>query len=97
MKTTPLETISQELRALGLQLQHGGGEYRVNFRNASAATEYRTDDLFEALEQGRMMAANPHILPDPPLGPTGPRSRRKAFMYSHNKRIAARRGKRRTE
>jgi len=97
MNTTPYQKAFHELRKLGLVLQQAPGEYRVNFRNASTATEYRTDDLSEALEQGRVMALDPPPRPDPPLGPTGPRSPRKAVMYSHNKRDAARRKKRRAQ
>ena len=97
MKTTLLETISEELRSLGLELQQGAGEYRINYRYGTAATEYQTDDLFEALERGRVMASNPPPRPDPPLGPTGPKSPWKACMYAHNKRDAAKRWKRAEE
>ncbi len=95
MNTTPYQKAFDELRKLGLVLQQAPGHYRVNFRNGTIATEYQTEDLQDALQQGRVMAAQPPPLPDPPLGPTGPRSRRKAFMYAHNRRDAARRSRKR--
>src|SRR6185437_2784366 len=95
MNTTPYQKAFDELRALGLILQQAPGHYRVNFRNGSAATEYQTDDLLDALEQGRVMASNPSQPPEPPPGPTRARSRRRAFMLAHNNRVEARRRKRR--
>lgn len=97
MNTTLLEKISEELRALGLQLQQAPGHYRVNFRHGTTATEYQTEDLWDALEQGRAMAQNPPPPPEPPPGPTKARSRRRAFMLSHNNRVEARRRKRRAK
>lgn len=92
--TTSYEKACHELRALGLVLQQAPGHYRVNFRNGTRATEYQTEDLGDALRQGRVMASDRPELPEPPLGPTGSRFRRRAFMIAHNNRIAARRRKR---
>jgi hypothetical protein len=97
MNSTPFQIACDELKALGLVLQQAPGHYRVNFRNGTEATEYLTDDLQAAIERGREMAAQPAPAQAPPLGPTGPRSSRRAFMYRHNKRIAARRSRKRDE
>jgi hypothetical protein len=91
MNTTPFQAAFDELKALGLILQQEPGQYRVNFHNGSARTEYRTDDLHAAVTQGRKMAAHPPPPAEPPLGPTGPRSTRRGFMYRHNRKLAARR------
>lgn len=91
MNTTPYQKAFEELRALGLVLQQAPGHYRVNFRNGAPATEYVTDDIEDALARGRLMALLPPPAVLPPLGPTGPRLSRRAFMYRHNRKIAARR------
>jgi hypothetical protein len=95
--TTPFQKALDELRRLGLVLQQAPGHYRVNFRDGTSATEYHTEDLEDALQEGRRMAADPPPRPEPPLGPTAARSRRRAFMFAHNNRIAAIRRKRRVE
>jgi hypothetical protein len=77
--------------ALGLVLKQTPGEYRVNYHSGTPATEYRTDDLQDALQHGREMAAQAPAAEPPPLGPTGPRGLRRHLMYRHNKKIAARR------
>ena len=97
MNTTPFQIACEKLRALGLELQQVPGLYLVNFRNGSATTEYQTDDLLDALEQGRVMASNPPPSPEPPPGPTRARSRRRAFMLAHNNRVEDRRRKRRAK
>jgi len=95
MNTTRFQIACEKLKALGLELQQAPGHYLVNFRNGTTATEYQTEDLEDALQRGCEMAAQTPPAREPPLGPTGPRSKRRAFMYSHNKRVAARRsGKR---
>jgi hypothetical protein len=90
---TVFQTVSDELRALGLVIQRRPGEYRVNFPHGTAATEYMTDDLQDALNRGREMAEHPPPLPDAPLGPVGRRTRR-GDMYKHNRKVAARRRRR---
>lgn len=97
MNTTPFDIAFNELRKLGLVLQQAPGHYRVNYRHGTTATEYQTEDLFDALEQGRAMALNPPPRPEPPPGPTKARSRRRAFMLAHNNRFEARRRKRRAK
>lgn len=91
MDSTPFQAAFDELKALGLVLCEEPGQYRVNFRNGTARTEYRTDDLQAAVAQGRKMATQPPPPTEPPLGPTGPRSTRRGFMYQHNRKLAARR------
>jgi hypothetical protein len=93
MNTTPFQKACDELKAIGLILQQAPGQYRVNYRKGSDATEYTTDDLQAAVIRGREMAAQPPAPREPPLGPTGPRSRRRAFMYRHNIKLAARRAR----
>ncbi len=97
MNTTPYQKAFDELRKLGLILQQAPGHYRVNFRNGTTATEYQTEDLFDALQTGRVMALNPPPPAEPPPGPTRARSRRRAFMLAHNNRVEARRKKRRAQ
>ena len=94
MNSTPFQIACEELKALGLVLKEAPGQYRVNYRNGTAATEYTTDDLQAAVTRGRDMAAQPPKPSERPLGPTGPRSTRRAFMYRHNRKIAARRSRR---
>jgi hypothetical protein len=93
MNSTPFQTAFDELKALGLTLVQEPGQYRVNFRNGKAATEYATDDLQDAITQGREMAEQGPPPTELPLGPTGPRSTRRGFMYRHNRKLAARRGR----
>jgi hypothetical protein len=97
MNSTPFQTAFDELKALGLVLRQEPGQYRVNFRNGTARTEYMTDDLRDAVTQGREMAAHPPPPSDPPLGPTGPRSSRRGLMYRHNRKDAARRRRKQSE
>ena len=67
------------------------GEYRVNFHDGTAKTEYKTDDLADALQHGREMAKTPPPAALPPLGPTGRRTTRRGVMLKHNRKIAAKR------
>ncbi len=96
MNTTPFQIACEKLKALGLVLQQAPGHYRLNFRNGTTDTEYQTEDLDDALQRAREMAAQTPPAREPPIGPTGPRSKRRAFMYSHNKRVAARRTRKRS-
>ncbi len=80
----------EELRRLGLTVAIVPGEYRVNFIGGVETTAYYTDDFDDALATGRAMAkAALNVLP--PLGPTGRKSSRRAKMYRHNAKVAARR------
>jgi hypothetical protein len=79
-----------ELRLLGITLSIVAGEYSVNYEHGSGATAYFTGDLQDAIAAGRRMAAA--IRTEPlPIGPTGRRGSRRAMMYRHNRKIAARR------
>jgi hypothetical protein len=90
--STSFQEAADRLRALGVTLGIAPGEFIVNFRNGAPVTEYRTDDLADALEHGFQMGeakAEP-----PPLGPMGKgQISKRARMYRHNRGIAARRRK----
>jgi len=45
------------LAAEGMSLRHNDGEYRVNFRNGTEDSAYYTNDLQDAVDTGRSMAA----------------------------------------
>jgi hypothetical protein len=78
------------LRALGVRLTLYLGDYCVNFENGATGTAFYTSDLKEALRVGYIMAA--HVQKKlAPIGPTGRRGSRRAMMYRHNKKLAARR------
>jgi hypothetical protein len=55
---TLFETARAELRASGVDLAMRPGLWGVNYRGASDATAYVTDDLADAIEHGRVMAAS---------------------------------------
>jgi hypothetical protein len=86
-----------ELAAQGVQLSARPGRVCGECpRRHTPATAYITDDLEDAIEHGRAWAqAEAPAIREPPLGPTGPRSQRRAMMYRHNKKLAARRAARR--
>jgi hypothetical protein len=97
------ELAAAELRRTGIILQQRPGEYCVNVKSGSAATAYVTDDLADAIEHGRALAAalpSPEI-PDPPES-TRPKRRRRQplrmtpkairrrMIRAHNHRLRAR-------
>jgi hypothetical protein len=93
------EFISAELRTLGITLLRLPGEYRVNYRNGGDGTARFADDLDEALEIGRAMAAEKAA--DPNTATKAPRrrwrrkkmtpkARRRRFILGHNRRLRAR-------
>jgi hypothetical protein len=90
---SPYQIAHAELNTLGLVLKQTPGEYRINYRGGTPATEYTTDDLQDALQHGREMAAHAPPPAPSPLGPTGPRGTRRYLMYRHNKKVAAQRRK----
>jgi hypothetical protein len=51
------ELVARELRGLGLTLRRLPGEYCVNFRNGGDATAAMAEELKDALQLGRNMAA----------------------------------------
>lgn len=61
MRTKPsFNTVRSELRRLGVMLSRtgwGAGEVRVHFPGADASEGYFTEDLADALDKGRAMAA----------------------------------------
>ena len=92
------EIVAAELRALGITLQRLPGEYRVNFRNGGNATARMADDLDQALELGRVMAADKAA--DQATTEKRPRrrwrrkrmtpkARRRRFILGHNRRLRA--------
>ena len=107
---TSFDMVCAELRARGLTLQRLPGEYRVNFRNGGDRTARFADDLDQALESGRAMAAEKAA--EQPTTKKPPRrrwrrkrmtptARRRRFILGHNRRLRARtlrkrRGKRQT-
>jgi hypothetical protein len=84
-------SVVADLAAKGVRLRAVAGEYSVNFTGGGPLTDYRSDDLADAIEHGRAMARS--VRPaEPPLGPIGRRSRR-GLMIRHNRKIAARRAR----
>jgi hypothetical protein len=92
------ELVATELRSLGLTIRRLPGEYLVNFRNGSDATAHMVDDLDQALEVGRAMAADRAA--DQATTKSRPRcqwrrkkmtprARRKRFILGHNRRLRA--------
>lgn len=49
--------IMDELRTRGVLITNRGGEWCVNFRGGAEAAGYFTDDLQDAFEHGRLLAA----------------------------------------
>jgi hypothetical protein len=97
MNHTPFHIVCEELKMMGVVLRKGQGEYRVNSRDGATATEYVTDDLTDAVDRGREMAAQVRNRSEPPLGPTGPNRSRRSLMCQHNRKLAARRSRRQTK
>ena len=80
------ELVADELRALGITVRSLPGEYCVNFRDGSEATVQIVEDLDQALEVGRAMAA---ARPAPPA--RFPRRRRRRATKSRRGRKVRRR------
>lgn len=51
------DDVKAELQGLGLTFRHRDGEFRVNYRGGTESTAYYTDDLEDARDTGRAMAA----------------------------------------
>ena len=94
------ESVAAELRALGLTITTRPGEYCVNFRDGREGTGYFTDELQDALEHGRAMAAeNPSTSPEPEKSslirrkwrrPMSAKTQRRRMIRAHNRRAWAR-------
>jgi len=95
----PYETVAAELRKLGLIIHRLPGEYVVNFHDGVEKTARFAEDLNEALELGRAMAA------EAAAGRTmteksprrrwrrkrmTPKVRRRRFILRHNRRVRRR-------
>lgn len=65
MNDSLFQIACDKLTEPGLVLKQAPGEYRVNFHDGTPAAEYTTDDLQDAVQHGREMAAHP--LPAPLL------------------------------
>ena len=98
------ELAAAELRTLGLSLRRLPGEYCVNFRNGGDSTARMADDLDQALELGRAMAADKAA--DRATTEKRPRrrwrrkkmtpkARRRRFILGHNRRLRARAARKR--
>lgn len=90
---SPFELAAAELRALGIVLTRLPGEYRVNYRNGGDGTARLAEDLEQAVELGRALAAD---APAPaarrgrrPLRMT-PKAVRRRKIKAHNYRLRAR-------
>jgi hypothetical protein len=67
--------IIDELRARGVLITNRGGEWCVNVKGGTEATGYFTDDLQDAFEHGRAIAAERPTVPSASAKP--PEVRRK--------------------
>jgi hypothetical protein len=60
---SPFQLARDELRAIGIDLTMHPGTYAVNFAHGSTeATAYFSDDLADAIEHGRAMAASRPVI-----------------------------------
>jgi hypothetical protein len=93
------ELVTAELRTLGITLRRLPGEYCVNFRNGSETTSRMAEDLDEALELGRAMAADKAATQPTKKTPLRRRwhrkrmtakAQRRRFIRRHNRRVRAR-------
>ena len=94
---TPFERAKAELRQLGIELISQPGVYRFRYVGQDAAAPFfpeEADDLTQAIEVGRELAKRPRPMQLPPLGPMGRGKSRRGEMIRHNRKIAARRRKR---
>jgi hypothetical protein len=99
--------IIDELRARGVLITNRGGEWCVNVKGGTEATGYFTDDLQEAVEHGRAMAAEQRaalpasdkLLPACPKWrkPMSAKAQRRRMILAHNHRMFSRSLKTRRE
>ena len=87
-----IQEATELLRRRRVVLRQVPGAYTVNFRDGRSTTEYRTDDLDDALAHGLTMGEAP--APEPPLGPMGKGPSQRGKMIAHNRKVAGRRRKR---
>ena len=95
---TPHEIAAAELRKLGLIIRRLPGEYVINFRGGGDGTARFAEDLDQALELGRTMAAEKAADQPEAKRPTRrrwrrkrmtPKARRRRFILGHNRRLRA--------
>jgi hypothetical protein len=89
-----------ELRARGVLITNRGGEWCVSVRGGTQTTEYLTDDLQDAFEHGRALAAvrpaalapekPPEIIRRKWRRPMNARTLRRRMIKAHNYRMRAR-------
>lgn len=92
--------IMDELRARGVLITNRGGDWCVNLRGGTQATEYLTDDLQDAFEHARALAASQTAAPAPEKKPPDIRrkwrrpisagAQRRRIIKAHNYRLRAR-------
>jgi hypothetical protein len=92
---SPFELAAAELRALSISLTRLPGEYRVNYRNGGDGTARLAEDLEQAVELGRALAAEASATAvrrgrrRRPLRMT-PKAVRRRTIRQHNQRLRAR-------
>jgi len=94
---TPFERAKAELRQFGIELISQPGAYRFRYVGQDAAAPFlpgEAEDLAQAMELGQELAKSPRPQSLPPLGPLGRAKSRRGAMIRHNRKIAARRRKR---
>jgi hypothetical protein len=93
------EIVAAKLHALGIIIRRLPGEYAVNFRDGRDNMARFADDLDQALELGRAMAAEKaaeqRTAKKPPRRRwrrkrMKPKARRRRFILGHNRRLRAR-------
>jgi hypothetical protein len=98
-----METID-ELRTRGVLITNRGGDWCVNVKGGTEATSYLTDDLEDAFERGRRLAALALAAPtsDKPPESHGKwrrsmsaKAQRRRMIRAHNHRVRGRVIKRR--
>jgi hypothetical protein len=98
------ELVAAELRALGIAVRRLPGEYCVNFRYGGDKTARMAEDLDQALELGRAMAAakaaDQAATTKPPprrwrRKKMTPKAQRRRFIRHHNRRVQSRARRRR--
>jgi hypothetical protein len=99
--------IIADLRARGVLITNRGGDWCVNLRGGTEATEYLTDDLQDAFEHGRAMAASRLAAPAPEKRPEiicrkwrrpmNAKAQRRRMIKAHNHRLRARAVKKQRE
>lgn len=96
---SPFEQVAAELRLLGITIRRLPGEYCVNFRSGVEKTARFAEDLDQALELGRAMAAEKVAEGASTEKPSGRKLRRKKmtlkarrrrFILGHNRRVRRR-------